>query len=148
MRVLDGAVALLDANQGVEPQTETVWRQADKYGVPRMIFVNKMDRIGADFFLSVQMVKDRLGAKPLVLQLPLGAEISFKGVIDLVRMKAVVWDDEAGREVPRRGDPRRPDSTRPSEYHEQLVELASEVDEAATEAYLEGKRRRGRDSRR
>ncbi len=79
MRVLDGAVALLDANQGVEPQTETVWRQADKYGVPRMIFVNKMDKIGADFFLSVQMVKDRLGAKPLVLQLPLGVEFELQG---------------------------------------------------------------------
>ena len=79
LRVLDGAVALLDANQGVEPQTETVWRQADKYGVPRMIFVNKMDKIGADFFLSVQMVKDRLGAKPLVLQLPLGVEFELQG---------------------------------------------------------------------
>ena len=78
LRVLDGAVALLDANQGVEPQTETVWRQADKYGVPRMIFVNKMDKIGADFFLSVQMVKDRLGAKPLVLQLPLGVEFELR----------------------------------------------------------------------
>ena len=79
MRVLDGAVALLDANQGVEPQTETVWRQADKYGVPRMIFVNKMDKIGADFFLSVQMVKDRLGAKPLVIQLPIGVEFELQG---------------------------------------------------------------------
>ena len=77
LRVLDGAVALLDANQGVEPQTETVWRQADKYGVPRMIFVNKMDKIGADFFLSVQMIKDRLGAKPIVIQLPLGVEFEF-----------------------------------------------------------------------
>ena len=106
LRVLDGAVALLDANQGVEPQTETVWRQADKYGVPRMIFVNKMDKIGADFFVSVQMVKDRLGAKPVVLQLPLGVESSFAGIIDLIRMKAVVWDDESlGRRVPRRGDP-------------------------------------------
>jgi elongation factor G len=95
LRVLDGAVALLDANQGVEPQTETVWRQADKYGVPRMIFVNKMDKIGADFFLSVQMVKDRLGANPIVIQLPIGSENKFAGVIDLVRMKAVVWDDEA-----------------------------------------------------
>ena len=114
LRVLDGAVALLDANQGVEPQTETVWRQADKYGVPRMIFVNKMDKIGADFFLSVQMVKDRLGAKPLVLQLPLGVESSFAGIIDLVRMKAVVWDDEAlGRQFPRRGDPGR--SPRPGQ---------------------------------
>ena len=79
LRVLDGAVALLDANQGVEPQTETVWRQADKYGVPRMIFVNKMDKIGADFFLSVQMVKDRLGANPIVIQLPLGAEFELQG---------------------------------------------------------------------
>ena len=139
LRVLDGAVALLDANQGVEPQTETVWRQADKYGVPRLIFVNKMDKIGADFFVSVQMVKDRLGAKPLVIQLPLGVESSFKGIIDLVRMKAVVWDDEAlgasfhDEEIP--ADLLDQAKT----YHDLLVELASEVDEAATEAYLEGK---------
>jgi elongation factor G len=139
LRVLDGAVALLDANQGVEPQTETVWRQADKYGVPRMIFVNKMDKIGADFYLSVQMVKDRLGAKPLVLQLPIGVESNFKGIVDLVRMKAVVWDDEAlgasfhDEEIPA-------DLVgQAKEYHDLLVELASEVDEAATEAYLEGK---------
>ena len=79
LRVLDGAVALLDANQGVEPQTETVWRQADKYGVPRMIFVNKMDKIGADFFVSIQMVKDRLGANPIVIQLPLGVEFELQG---------------------------------------------------------------------
>ncbi|MDX1375254.1 MAG: GTP-binding protein, partial [Burkholderiales bacterium] len=89
LRVLDGAVALLDANQGVEPQTETVWRQADKYRVPRMIFVNKMDKIGADFFLSVKMIKDRLGANPIVLQLPWGAEANFVGVIDVLRMKAI-----------------------------------------------------------
>ena len=139
LRVLDGAVALLDANQGVEPQTETVWRQADKYGVPRMIFVNKMDKIGADFFLSVQMVKDRLGAKPVVLQLPIGVELSFKGIVDLVRMKAVIWDDEAlgasfhDEEIP------ADLAEQAKQYHEQLVELASEVDEAATEAYLEGK---------
>ena len=124
LRVLDGAVALLDANQGVEPQTETVWRQADKYGVPRMIFVNKMDKIGADFFLSVQMVKDRLGAKPLVLQLPLGVESSFAGIIDLVRMKAVVWDDEAlgakfhDEEIP------ADLLDQAKEYRERLVELA------------------------
>src|SRR6476646_8332127 len=139
LRVLDGAVALLDANQGVEPQTETVWRQADKYGVPRMIFVNKMDKIGADFFLSVQMVKDRLGAKPLVLQLPLGVESSFAGIVDLVRMKAVVWDDEAlganfhDEEIP------ADLIDQAQEYRDRLVELASEVDEAATEAYLEGR---------
>ena len=139
LRVLDGAVALLDANQGVEPQTETVWRQADKYGVPRMIFVNKMDKIGADFFLSVQMVKDRLGAKPIVIQLPLGVESSFIGIIDLVRMKAVVWNDEAlGAEF---HDEEIPADLldQAKEYHDRLVELASEVDEAATEAYLEGK---------
>ncbi|MGA9602955.1 MAG: elongation factor G [Methyloceanibacter sp.] len=139
LRVLDGAVALLDANQGVEPQTETVWRQADKYGVPRMIFVNKMDKIGADFFLSVQMVKDRLGAKPIVIQLPLGVESSFKGIIDLVRMKAVVWDDEALGASFHDEDIPADLLDQAKEYHDLLVELASEVDEAATEAYLEGK---------
>jgi elongation factor G len=139
LRVLDGAVALLDANQGVEPQTETVWRQADKYGVPRMIFVNKMDKIGADFFVSVQMVKDRLGAKPVVLQLPLGVESSFAGIIDLIRMKAVVWDDESlgakfhDEEIP--ADLLDQAKT----YREALIEQAVELDEAATEAYLEGK---------
>ena len=140
LRVLDGAVALLDANQGVEPQTETVWRQADKYGVPRMIFVNKMDKIGADFFLSVQMVKDRLGAKPLVLQLPLGVEIELQGHHrprpheggGLGRRGA--W---APSSMTRRSPPICIDQAK--EYHEQLVELAVEVDEAATEAYLEGK---------
>ncbi|HTP37310.1 MAG TPA: elongation factor G [Methyloceanibacter sp.] len=139
LRVLDGAVALLDANQGVEPQTETVWRQADKYGVPRMIFVNKMDKIGADFFVSVQMVKDRLGAKPVVLQLPLGVESSFAGIIDLIRMKAVVWDDESlgakfhDEEIP--ADLLDQAKT----YREALIEQAVELDEDATEAYLEGK---------
>jgi elongation factor G len=139
LRVLDGAVALLDANQGVEPQTETVWRQADKYGVPRMIFVNKMDKIGADFFLSVQMVKDRLGAKPLVIQLPIGVESRFRGIIDLVRMKAVIWDDEALGASFHDEDIPADLLDQAKEYHERLVELASEVDEAATEAYLEGK---------
>ena len=139
LRVLDGAVALLDANQGVEPQTETVWRQADKYGVPRMVFVNKMDKIGADFFVSVQMVRDRLGANPIVIQLPLGAENKFKGIIDLVRMKAVVWDDEAlgakfhDEEIP------ADLLDQAKEYHEKLVEQAVELDEGAMEAYLEGK---------
>ena len=139
LRVLDGAVALLDANQGVEPQTETVWRQADKYGVPRMIFVNKMDKIGADFFISVQMVKDRLGANPIILQLPLGVESSFRGIIDLIRMKAVVWDDESlgakfhDEEIP------ADLLDQAKQYREMLVEQAVEVDEAATEAFLEGK---------
>jgi len=139
LRVLDGAVALLDANQGVEPQTETVWRQADKYHVPRMIFVNKMDKIGADFFLSVKMVKDRLGAKPLVIQLPIGAESHFAGIVDLVRMKAVVWDDEALGASFHDEDIPADLVDLAKEYHDKLVELAVEVDEAATEAYLEGK---------
>jgi len=139
LRVLDGAVALLDANQGVEPQTETVWRQADKYGVPRMIFVNKMDKIGADFFVSVQMVKERLGANLVVLQLPLGIESNFKGIIDLIRLKAVVWDDESlgakfhDEEIP------ADLLDQAKKYRDMLVEQAVEVDEAATEAYLEGK---------
>jgi elongation factor G len=139
LRVLDGAVALLDANQGVEPQTETVWRQADKYGVPRMIFVNKMDKIGADFFLSVQMVKDRLGANPIVVQLPIGAENKFAGIIDLIRMKAVVWDDEALGAKFHDEDIPADLLDLAKEYHEKLVEQAVELDEGAMEAYLEGK---------
>src|SRR5437660_2934564 len=93
LRVLDGAVAVFCSVGGVEPQTETVWRQADKYGVPRIAFVNKMDRLGADFFRVVKMIEDRLGARPVALQLPIGAEEKFTGVIDLVQMKAVVWED-------------------------------------------------------
>ncbi|VAV91159.1 Translation elongation factor G, partial [hydrothermal vent metagenome] len=94
LRVLDGAIALLDANAGVEPQTETVWRQADKYNVPRMIFVNKMDKIGADFFMSVDMIEKRLGGNALVIQIPIGAESDYQGHIDLVAMKSVVWSGE------------------------------------------------------
>ncbi|MET0842047.1 MAG: elongation factor G, partial [Methyloceanibacter sp.] len=139
LRVLDGAVALLDANQGVEPQTETVWRQADKYGVPRMIFVNKMDKIGADFFLSVQMIKDRLGAKPIVIQLPLGVESNFTGVIDLVKMNAIVWDDESlGAKFHEEEIPADLQALA-KEYHDKLIETAVEVEEEAMEAYLEGK---------
>ena len=139
LRVLDGAVALLDANQGVEPQTETVWRQADKYRVPRMIFVNKMDKIGADFYMSVKMIRDRLGAHPIVLQLPIGSESDFAGIVDLVRMKAVVWDDESlgasfhDEEIP------SDLQDKAKEYHDALIEQAVEVDEEAMEAYLEGK---------
>jgi elongation factor G len=138
LRVLDGAVALLDANQGVEPQTETVWRQADKYGVPRMIFVNKMDKIGADFFVSVQMVRERLGANPIVLQLPLGVESSFKGIIDLVRMKAVVWDDEALGASFHDEDIPADLLDQAKEHREKLVEQAVELDEDVMGAYLEG----------
>ncbi len=95
LKVLDGAVAVFDGVAGVEPQTETVWRQADKYKVPRICFVNKLDRTGADFFRCVDMIRDRLGAKPLVLQVPIGIEASLTGVVDLVKMKAQVWKDEA-----------------------------------------------------
>ncbi len=138
LRVLDGAVALLDANAGVEPQTETVWRQADKYHVPRMIFCNKMDKIGADFYRSVEMVKSRLGAIPVVMQLPIGAESEFKGVVDLIEMNALVWRDESlGAqwdivEIP--ADLK----DKAEEYREKLIETVVEIDEAAMEAYLEG----------
>ena len=139
LRVLDGAVALLDANQGVEPQTETVWRQADKYSVPRMIFVNKMDKIGADFVMSVRMIEERLGANPLVIQLPIGAESDFKGVIDLVRMKAIVWDDEALGASFHDEDIPADLVDQAKEYRDKLVEKAVELDEEAMEAYLEGR---------
>jgi len=139
LRVLDGAIALLDANAGVEPQTETVWRQAEKYHVPRMIFVNKMDKIGADFYRSVEMVKSRLGAKAVVMQLPVGAESDFKGVIDLVEMKALIWRDEALGAAWDVVDIPEDLQARAEEYREALIEAAVEVDEAATEAYLEGK---------
>ncbi|WP_455480318.1 elongation factor G [Bartonella sp. B12(2025)] len=137
LRVLDGAIALLDANAGVEPQTETVWRQAEKYRVPRMVFVNKMDKIGADFYRSVEMVGSRLGGKALVLQLPIGAENDFEGVVDLIEMKALKWDGSIGAsavvsEIP--SDLRK----KAEEYREKLIEMAVEVDETATEAYLEG----------
>jgi elongation factor G len=139
LRVLDGAVALLDANQGVEPQTETVWRQADKYRVPRMIFVNKMDKIGADFFMSVKMIEERLGANPLVLQLPVGAESNFAGIVDLLRMKAVVWDDESLGASFHDEDIPADLQEKVKEYHDKLVEQVVELDEGAMEAYLEGK---------
>ena len=138
LRVLDGAVALLDANAGVEPQTETVWRQADKYAVPRLIFVNKMDKIGADFYRSVEIVGTRLGAKAVVLQLPIGAENEFAGVVDLIEMNALVWNGEQlgaswdVTEIP--ADLK----ARAEEYREQMIEAAVEMDEAAMEAYLEG----------
>ncbi len=138
LRVLDGAIALLDANAGVEPQTETVWRQGDKYRVPRMIFVNKMDKVGADFFNSVEMVKSRLGAKPLVMQLPIGAENEFAGVVDLVRMQAIVWKDESlGAEFEYTDIPADL-ADKAAEYREALIETVLELDEEAMEAYFEG----------
>jgi elongation factor G len=139
LRVLDGAIALLDANAGVEPQTETVWRQADKYNVPRMIFVNKMDKIGADFFKSVEMIESRLGATPVVVQLPIGAENDFTGVVDLIEMKALVWRDEALGAKWDVVDIPADLQASAEEWHEKMIEAAVEVDDAAMEAYLEGK---------
>ena len=138
LRVLDGAVALLDANAGVEPQTETVWRQADKYNVPRMLFVNKMDKVGADFYNSVEMIKERLGANPLCIQLPIGAENDFKGVIDLVEMKAKVWDEGSTGEKFQVEEIPNDLTEKAEEYREKLIEQVVEIDEAAMESYLDG----------
>src|SRR6187397_1871474 len=139
LRVLDGAVVVLDGNQGVEPQTETVWRQGDKYLVPRIVFANKMDKIGADFFQCLKDIIDRLGAKPVAIQLPIGAESRFTGRIDLVRMKGVVWDEETlGAKYP---DVDIPGDMvdQAKEYREKLVEAAVELDDDALTAFLEGK---------
>jgi len=138
MRVLDGAVAVFDAVAGVEPQSETVWRQADKYRVPRICFVNKMDRTVADFFRCVQMMIDLLGTRPLVIQLPIGTESGFRGVVDLVAMKAVIWKDEnLGAEFELAEIPADM-VEKANAYHTRLVEMAVEEDEKLLEAYLEG----------
>ena len=138
LRVLDGAVAVFDSVAGVEPQSETVWRQADKYGVPRMCFVNKMDRIGADFFRCVEMIVDRLGSTPLVTQLPIGAESDFLGCIDLIKMQAIIWKDESlGAEFEYTDIPEDL-KDQAEEYRATLVETAVEIDDEAMEAYLEG----------
>ncbi|PLX37010.1 MAG: elongation factor G [Hyphomicrobiales bacterium] len=138
LRVLDGAIALLDANAGVEPQTETVWRQADKYKVPRMIFVNKMDKIGADYYRCLDMIVKRLGATPMVLQLPIGAESEFRGCVDLIKMKAIVWDEESLGAKFHEEDIPADLADKAVEYREKMIETAVEIDEAAMEAYLEG----------
>ena len=139
LRVLDGAVCVLDSNQGVEPQTETVWRQGDKYKVPRIVFCNKMDKTGADFYQCLDDIKKRLGARPIPIQLPIGAEMAFKGLVDLVRMKGVVWEDEGlGAKF---HDIEIPDDMKEkaAEYRLSLVEAAVELDETALAAYLDGK---------
>ena len=138
LKVLDGAVAVFDGVAGVEPQSETVWRQADKYKVPRICFVNKLDRTGADFFRCVDMIKDRLGAKPLVLQVPVGIESSLSGVIDLVKMKAQIWKNEAlGAEWEYKDIPEDLKEIS-NKYRTELVELAVEQDEKLMESYLNG----------
>ncbi len=139
LRVLDGAVAVFDGKEGVEPQSETVWRQADKYNVPRICFVNKMDKLGADFYFTVKTIIERLGAKPLVIQLPIGAENSFEGVVDLVYMRALTWRGDTGKgeaytieEIPAEL------AEKAAEYHHTLVETVAETDEALLEKYLGG----------
>ena len=139
LRVLDGAVCVLDGNQGVEPQTETVWRQADKYNVPRVVFVNKMDKTGADFYNCVKEIIERVAGKPVCIQLPIGSENNFAGIIDLVRMKAVVWDNEAlganyhDEEIPA-------DLVElAAEYRHKLLVAAVELDDDVMSAYLDGK---------
>jgi elongation factor G len=138
LRVLDGCVAVLDGNQGVEPQTETVWRQADRYDVPRIVFVNKMDKIGADFEKCVESIRDRLGVKAVPIQIPIGSETSFKGIIDLVRMKAVVWESEGlGANYHDEDIPAELKTTADEARHF-MVENSVELDDEAMEAYLNG----------
>ncbi|WP_316167778.1 MULTISPECIES: elongation factor G [unclassified Bradyrhizobium] len=139
LRVLDGAVCVLDSNQGVEPQTETVWRQGDKYKVPRIVFANKMDKTGADFFKCLADIVDRLGAKPVAIQLPIGAENNFKGVVDLVKMQGIVWNDESLGAKFDYVDIPADLADQAKEYREKLVEAAVELDDDAMAAYLDGK---------
>ena len=143
LRVLDGAVAVFDGKEGVEPQSETVWRQADKYDVPRICFVNKMDKMGADFYFTVQTIIDRLGAKPIVIQLPIGAESDFVGVVDLLEMKAYVWPGDSkgdvtmGAEYETREIPADLQA-KAEEYRAELIEAVAESSEELMEKYLEG----------
>jgi elongation factor G len=135
LRVLDGAIAVFDSVAGVEPQSETVWRQADRYRVPRIAFINKMDRVGADFFASVQSMVDRLGAHPVPIQLPVGQEEHFRGVVDVIEMNAVVWDDDLGTKM---STVEIPEHLREQaeEYHHQLIDAVAEQDEELLETYL------------
>ena len=139
LKVLDGAVCVFDGVAGVEPQSETVWRQADKYKVPRICFVNKLDRTGADFYMCVDMIKDRLGCKPLVLQIPVGSEADLKGVIDLVKMKAIIWQNEDLGAKFDIVDIPADLKEKADKYRKELVEAAVEEDEKLMEAYLDGK---------
>lgn len=138
MRVLDGAISVFCAVGGVQPQSETVWRQANKYGVPRMVFVNKMDRTGANFFSVEQQIKDRLKANPVPIQIPIGAEDTFKGVIDLVTMKALTWDDAKGPSMPDVGEIPAELKDKAEEYRAKLVEAVAETDDALMEKFFAG----------
>ncbi|MCI6177263.1 MAG: elongation factor G [Campylobacter sp.] len=138
MRVLDGAVAVFCAVGGVQPQSETVWRQANKYGVPRMVFVNKMDRTGANFFGVEQQIKDRLKANPVPIQIPIGAEDTFKGVVDLVTMKALTWDDAKGPSLPDIGEIPAELKDKAEEYRAKMIEAIAETDDALMEKFFDG----------
>ncbi|KTD00059.1 elongation factor G [Legionella geestiana] len=138
LRVLDGAIVVFDSVSGVEPQSETVWRQSDKYGVPRIVFVNKMDRMGANFLRVVTQIRERLGANPVVVQLPIGSEDSFTGVIDLIKMKAINWDDESKGMVFQYDDIPADMKSQCEEYHAKIIEAAAEASEELMEKYLEG----------
>ena len=143
LRVLDGAVAVFDSVAGVQPQSETVWRQADKYSVPRIAFINKMDRTGADFFAAVQSMVDRLGANPVPVQLPIGQEEHHRGVVDLVEMKAIVYKDDLGAGV--RDDEIPAElAEQAHEYHHQLIDAVADHDDELIETYLDGRGARSR----
>jgi len=135
LRVLDGAIAVFDAVAGVQPQSETVWRQAERYGVPRITFMNKMDRTGADFFASIQSMIDRLGAHPVPIQLPIGTEEHHRGVVDLVEMRAITWSDDLGTKM-ETGEIPAELMEQAQEYHHQLIDSVAEFDDELTEAYL------------
>jgi elongation factor G len=135
LRVLDGAVAVFDAVSGVEPQSETVWRQADKYGVPRICFINKMDRVGADFFAATQSIIDRLGGNPVAIQIPIGAEGDFRGVVDLVEMKAIIWYDDEGKDRRIETIPAEL-QVQAEEYHHKMLDVVASEDEDLMEKYL------------
>ncbi|HEX7311812.1 MAG TPA: GTP-binding protein, partial [Gaiellaceae bacterium] len=136
LRVLDGAVAVFDAVAGVQPQSETVWRQADKYNVPRIAFINKMDRTGADFFKSVQSMVDRLGAKPVPIQIPIGTEEKHRGVVDVVEMRAITWGDDLGTKMDV-GEIPAELVEQANEYHHQVIDAVADHDDELMGAYLE-----------
>ena len=137
LRVLDGGVVVFDAVQGVEPQSETVWRQADRYGVPRICFVNKMDRVGASYERTIESIKDRLGANPIPMQIPIGFEATFRVVVDLLEEKAVIWEDDLGKE-PKVIDIPEELQAQASEARAYMVERIAELDDDLTHKYLEG----------
>jgi elongation factor G len=137
LRVLDGAIAVFCSVGGVEPQSETVWRQADRYGVPRIAYINKMDRVGADFFRGVDMIRDRLGANPVPVQLPIGAEDKFEGIVDLITQKAFLYTDDLGSQEYEIEIPEGLKALA-AEYREKMIEALADTDEALLEKYLEG----------